>query len=155
MAVNFHELIQTAIAIEAKMAEFYGTMATKAITPETREILKFLASEEEEHRNLLETYLEQGVFPRVLEVSEVDLEPTLKVVDSITPDTAPGEALALAIESEENQYKFYEKLALKHPPGLTQNLLKKMADMELVHKERVEKLYLWFSRFQGQIILDT
>ena len=46
------------------MAEFYGTMATKATTPETREIFKILAGEEEEHRVLLEAYLEKGEFPQ-------------------------------------------------------------------------------------------
>jgi rubrerythrin len=155
MAANFRELIRKAIAIEAKMAEFYGTMATKATTPEAREIFKILAGEEEEHRALLQTYKEQGVFPRVSQVEEADLEPTLKVVASITPDTTPTDALAFAIRSEEYQHKFYKKLSQEYPPGLTQNFLKRMADMELVHKERVEKLHRWFSRFHGESIKDT
>jgi rubrerythrin len=148
MTANFRELIQKAIAIEARMAEFYGAMATKATTPETREILKILAGEEEEHRALLVTYLEQGQFPRVPRINEADLEPTLKVVGSINQDTAPGDALAFAIRSEEYQHRFYEKLAQDYPPGLTQNFLKRLADMELVHKERVEKLLRWYSRTQ-------
>jgi len=148
MTANFRELIQKAIAIEARMAEFYGAMAEKATTPETREILKILAGEETEHRTLLTTYLEQGQFPRVPRINEADLEPTLTVVGAITKDTAPGDALAFAIRSEEYQHRFYEKLAQDYPPGLTQNFLKRLADMELVHKERVEKLHRWFSRSQ-------
>ena len=65
MNANFRDLIQKAMAIEAKMAEFYGKMATKATTPETREVFKILAGEEEEHRVLLENYLEKGEFPQV------------------------------------------------------------------------------------------
>jgi hypothetical protein len=60
VSTNFRDLIKKAIAIEAKMAEFYGTMTTKATTPETREIFKILSGEEEEHRVLLENYLEKG-----------------------------------------------------------------------------------------------
>jgi len=39
-------LFKKAIAIEAKMAEFYDKMATKVTTPETREVFKILAGEE-------------------------------------------------------------------------------------------------------------
>ena len=41
MYADFRGLIRTAIAIAAAMAEFYGRMAVKATTPETREILVF------------------------------------------------------------------------------------------------------------------
>jgi rubrerythrin len=86
MSTHFHDLIQKAIAIEAKMAEFYRTMTTKATTPETREVFKILAGEEEEHRVLLENYLEKGEFPQVSQIKAADLEPTLREVASITPD---------------------------------------------------------------------
>ena len=155
MSDSFRELIQKAIAIEAKMAEFYGKMAKKATTPEAREVFKILAGEEEEHRALLENYAKQGEFPQVPRIGESDLEPTLKIVASITPDMAPADALAFAIRSEEGQHNFYKKLAQEYPPGLTQSFLKRLAEMELVHKEKVEKLHRWFSRFQEQVITDT
>ncbi len=155
MSANFRELLKKAIAIESKMAEFYGSMVTRATDPETREIFKILTEEEEEHRTLLETYLEQGVFPRMTQIKEADLEPTLKVVASISQDTTAIDALAFAVRSEEYQHRFYKKLALEYPPGLTQKFLERMADMELVHKERVEKLHRWFSRKQGESIKDA
>ena len=155
MGASFVNLIQKAMAIEAKMAEFYEKMAAKATTPETREVFKILAGEEEEHRALLENYLEKGEFPRLPQIGEGDLEPTLKVVASITPDMAPADALAFAIRSEEYQHRFYKKLAQEYPPGWTQNFLKRLADMELVHKEKVEKLHRWFSRVQEQLITET
>ena len=136
------------------MAAFYGNMATKATTSETREVLKILAGEEEEHRVSLENYLERGEFPKIPQIGEIDLEPTLKVVGSITSDMAPTDALAFAIRSEECQHKFYKKLSLAYPPGWTQNFLKRLADTELVHKEKVEMLHRWFSRFQGQLSAD-
>ena len=46
MEGNFRNLIQKAIAIEANMAEVYEKMATKATTPEAREVFKILAGEE-------------------------------------------------------------------------------------------------------------
>ncbi len=96
----------------------------------------------------------KGEFPQIPRIDESDLEPTLKVVASITPDMAPAEALAFAIRSEDFQHRFYQKLSQEYPPGLTQNFLKRLADMELVHKEKVEKLHRWFSRVQDQIITD-
>jgi rubrerythrin len=155
MGATFRELIRQAMAIESKMAEFYEKMADKATTPETRKVFEILAGEEKEHRSLLENYLEKGEFPSIPPVGEADLEPTLKMVASITPDMTPTDALAFAIRSEEYQHQFYKKLSRAYPPGWTQNFLKRLADMELVHKEKVEKLHRWFSRVQDQIITDT
>ena len=149
---NFRDLIQKAIAIEAKMAEFYGKMATKATTPETREVFKILAGEEEEHRVLLENYLEKGEFPQFPPWGKLILNRRSRWLRSITADMGPLDALAFAIRSEEYQHRFYKKLSLAYPPGWTQNFLKRLADMELVHKEKVEKLHRWFSRFQEQLI---
>ncbi len=88
---DFRNLIKKAIGIESKMADFYGKMATQATTPETREVFKILAGEEEEHRVLLANYLEEGTFPQVSPVGEADLAPTLKVVASITDEYgSPG-----------------------------------------------------------------
>jgi rubrerythrin len=148
---DFRDLIKKAIGIESKMADFYGKMATQATTPETREVFKILAGEEEEHRVLLANYLEEGTFPQVSPVGEADLAPTLKVVASITDDMGPLEALAFAIRSEGYQHQFYKKLSLAYPPGWTQNFLKRLADMELVHKEKVEKLHRWWARSQEQL----
>lgn len=111
MSTHFRDLVQKAIAIEAKMAAFYGTMVTKATTPETQEISKILAGEEEEHPILLEAYLEKGVFPKIPTINAADLEPTVKMVASITTDITPTDALAFAIRSEEYQHRFYKKLA--------------------------------------------
>jgi rubrerythrin len=147
---NFRDLIQTAMGIESKMAEFYGKMATQATTPETREVFQILAGEEEEHRVLLAKYLEKGVFPDIASVGAADLEPTLKVVASITKDIGPLDALAFAIRSEAYQHQFYKKLALSYPPGWTQTFLTRLADMELVHKEKVEKLHRWLARGSKQ-----
>jgi rubrerythrin len=155
MGATFRNLIQQAMAIESKMADFYENMATKATTPETREVFKILAGEEKEHRVFLENYLERGEFPPIPSVGEADLEPTLKVVASITPDMAPTDALAFAIRSEGYQHRFYKKLSLAYPPGWAQTLLNRLADMELVHQEKVEKLHRWFSRLQEQRLTAT
>jgi rubrerythrin len=141
MTANFHELLQKAIAIEARMAEFYDAMAKKATLPETRKIFKNLAEEENEHRFSLENYLEIGIFPQIPKSWEPDLDTVLNAVGSITPEMAPNDALALVIRSEECQHKFYEKLSMEYPSGLVHNFLKRMADMELAHKERVEKFF--------------
>jgi rubrerythrin len=154
MNANFRDLIQKAIAIEVKIAEYYKKMAEEVTNLEAREVFKILAGEEEEHRALLENYAEKGEFPQLPRIGESDLEPTLKAITSITPDMAPADALAFAIRVEEFQHRFYKKLAQEYPLGWTQNFLKRLADMELVHKEKVAQLHRWFSRFQEQLITD-
>ena len=63
------------------MAAVYGNMATKATTLEApARFSKILAGEEEEHRILLENYLERGQLPRLPQIGEGNLEPTLKMV---------------------------------------------------------------------------
>jgi rubrerythrin len=151
MSDSFRELIQKAITIETKMAAYYGKMAEEATNPEAREVFKILTGEEEEHRSLLENYAKEGEFPQVPRIGAADLEPTLEAVGSITPDMAPADALAFAIRSEEYQHRFYKKLAQEYPPGWTQKFLKRLSDMELVHKEQVEKLHRWFSQLQEQL----
>ena len=148
---HFRDLIVKAIAIEDKMAQFYGRMATQATSPETREVLLILAREEEEHRALLEKYLRLGVLPRHDILGTFNLEPVTKVVASITADISSVDALAFAIRSEEYQHRFYQKLSLAYPPGEIQDFLQKMAEVELAHKEKVERLQRWFLRFQGQL----
>ena len=133
MSASFRDLIQKAMAIEVKMAAYYGKMAEEATTSETREVFKILADEEEEHRALLENYAKKGEFPQVPRIGESDLEPTLKMVASITPDMAPTDALAFAIRSEELQHRFYQKLAQEYPPGWTQNFLKRLAAVSYTH----------------------
>jgi rubrerythrin len=98
----------------------------------------------------LANYLEKGEFPPIPSIGEADLEPTEKVVAAITRDMSPIDALAFAIRSEGYQHRFYKKLSLAYPPGWTQNFLKRLADMELVHQEKVEKLHRWFSRLPEQ-----
>ena len=155
MSDNFRELIQKAIAIEAKMAEFYGKMAEEATTRKPARFSKSWPAKKKNTEPHWKTMRRKVNFPKFPRIGESDLEPTLKVVGSITPDMAPADALAFAIRSEEYQHRFYKKLAQEYPPGLTQNFLKRLADMELVHKEKVEKLHRWFSRFQEQLITDT
>ena len=149
---DFRDLIKKAMGIESKMAEFYGKMARRPQLRKPARCFKILAGEEEEHRVLLANYLEEGAFPQVSPVGEADLAPTLKVVASITDDMGPFDALAFAIRSEEYQHQFYKKLSLAYPPGWTQNFLKRLADMELVHKEKVEKLHRWLSRVQDKLV---
>jgi len=70
MHPDFRSLIQKAITIEAKMAEFYGKMAKETTNREAREVFEILAGEEEEHRALLENYSEKGEFPQIPQIGE-------------------------------------------------------------------------------------
>jgi len=47
----------------------------------------------------------------------------------------------VAAEREFKAYEFYKKLAEIHPAGETRDILTRMANEELKHKEKMEYLY--------------
>lgn len=47
----------------------------------------------------------------------------------------------LAAHKELQSYNFYQSLAQEHPPGTVRDMLLKIANEEMKHKEKVEYLY--------------
>lgn len=146
MYAKFLEIVQQAIDIEEKMHQFYLKMASKVKDKQTQEAFQGLAEEEKEHKVLLEDYLKKGVFPPIAGIKDADLEAP-QGLPPITEEMPATDALTFAIRSEEFQHQFYKKLALSYPPGEIRGFLKKMAAIELTHKERIETIQGWMSRF--------
>jgi rubrerythrin len=59
----------------------------------------------------------------------------------IKKDIKSAEIYLIAANRELNAYNFYKGLADSHPAGDVKELLTKMANEELKHKEKMEYLY--------------
>jgi len=119
--------------------DLYNTVEDKA----AKNTLVFLADEERKHRGYLIKYRD-GVYPEnTITVSE---ETTAKIKEfsgkpEIKKTSKTKDIFLVAAERELGAYNFYKKLADIHPSGEVRELLLRMAQEELKHKEKMEYLH--------------
>jgi rubrerythrin len=140
MSTELEAIIKSAIDQEELSHNFYQRLAGLVTQPETKNTLEYLAQEELEHKNFLQSCFTARGCTLVGEPQNVHLAEML-AVPAISNDMPPKEALAIAAKREEGAYRFYQALASLQPPGEVQAFLNKMAKVELQHKEKVEYLY--------------
>jgi rubrerythrin len=140
MSAEMEAIIKSAITQEEMSHDFYKRLAGLVNHQETKDILEFLAKDELEHK----TFLLSCFTPKGCKLTgkgqNVHLAEMLEA-PAISDDLTPKEALVIAMKREEGSYRFYQTLADLQPPGEIQAFLKKMAQVELKHKEKVEYLY--------------
>jgi rubrerythrin len=100
------------------------------------------------HREFLETYLNGGFREGTLRLTEVvdykiveHLEDEPEAQKDAQGPLSPKKAFLIAAKRESASHEFYKELSLIHPPGQVRDLLLRMANEELRHKEKVEYLY--------------
>jgi rubrerythrin len=136
-------IIDLAIDKEQQSYDFYVGLQSRVKDQGTRETFEFLAKEEVKHKEFLMQYRKGDLGPDALRMSHVvdysiaeHLEP---------PDLAETldekDAFLLAAHRELRAYNFYRALAAIHPEGTVRQVLDRMANEELKHKEKVEYLY--------------
>jgi rubrerythrin len=136
-------IIDLAIDKEKQSYDFYIGLQSRVKDQGTRETLGFLAGEEIKHKEFLERYRKGDLGPNTLRLSHV-------VDYSIAEHLEPPEqkealegkdAYLLAAHRELKAYNFYRAFAAIHPEGPAKQMLDRMANEELKHKEKVEYLY--------------
>ncbi len=136
-------LIATAIKREEEAYDFYMGIHAKVRDEATRDTIAFVADEEKKHKAFLVQYRDGGFAADAMRMSDVVFykiaeyqeEPELKEnLDS-------AEVFLVAAHRELRSNQFYTELAKLHPSGGTRDMLLKMANEELKHKEKMEYLY--------------
>jgi rubrerythrin len=140
MGLELKELILQAIRQEELSHEFYLRLANLVTHQDTKETLEWLAKDELEHKDFLQSCLTPTGCRLQGEAHDTHLAEILQA-PAITPDLTPLDALKVAVKREEGSHRFYQRLADLQPPGEAKAFLEKMARMELAHKEKVEYLY--------------
>jgi len=134
-------IIERAIANEQEAHDFYTDLASRVEDREAKDTLEFLAREELGHKAYLLKYRADGFIEEArrgiidYKIAEHLTKPDVK------KDIEPKDVYIIAADRELNAHNFYKGLAELHPAGEIQNMLLRMADEELRHKEKMEYLY--------------
>jgi rubrerythrin len=140
MSTEMEAVVKSAIAQEELSHDFYRRLADTVSHADTKETLQYLAKEELEHKDFLQSCLTAQGCRLVGQPQDVHLAEMLEV-PAFHPDMSPKEALVVAMKREEGSYRLYQALAALQPPGEIREFLEKMAKVELSHKEKMEYLY--------------
>lgn len=140
---TFSYIIDLAIKREEEAYAFYIDLYDKVDEKSVKDTLKWLADEEKKHKAFLIKYRTGQLESDAMKLSDtIDYS----IADSLQePDIQAGmkneHVYMIAAHREFKSYKFYSDLATLHPEGGTRDILLKMANEELRHKEKMEYLY--------------
>lgn len=140
---SLKNLIETAIKNEEEARAFYLGLYDLVDDKLARETLQFLAGEELAHKQFLEAYLRgEKKFAALDLETPVDYH-VAQYADKPDPkkNMKSSEVYLVAAHREWNSYNFYKGLAALQPAGEAKDMLLRMANEELKHKEKVEYLY--------------
>ncbi len=140
---NIEYLINQAIKREEEAYSFYSGLLKIVTDPIARDALQFLADEEMKHREFLIQYREGKTGGKSLRMSDVVDYNIAQYIDAphIEKNMETRDVYLVAAHRELNSYNFYKSLADTQPVGEVKEMLLKMANEEMRHKEKVEYLY--------------
>ena len=137
------DYIDIAIKREIEAFDFYRGLIDRVEDQSARYALEQLAAEEKKHREFLEAYKAGKLGDQALRLTQVI---DYKIAEHLEkPDIKKSleskDVYLVAAFREQNSYNFYAGLAAVHPEGGVKDILLRMANEELRHKEKVEYLY--------------
>lgn len=142
-AQSLQSVIGTAIKNEEEARAFYLGLYDLVQDALARETLKFLAAEELAHKEFLQDYLKgEKKFASLSLDTPIDYH-IAQYTEKPDPkkNLNSSDVYLVAAHREWNSYNFYKALAALQPAGEVREMLLRMADQELKHKEKVEYLY--------------
>jgi rubrerythrin len=143
MDTRLQGLIDTAIKREEDAYLFYMNLLGKVKEAAAQEAITWIAGEERKHREFLVKYRQGGFGAAGLRLSDVVY---YKIAEHFAEPEAADEmnsaqVFLIASHRELRSHRFYGELAEQHPAGEARELLLRMANEELKHKEKMEYLY--------------
>jgi rubrerythrin len=138
------EYINVAIGREEEAYHFYTDLAGKVTDASARETLVWIGEEEKKHKAFLEKFRADGVGPEAMRLSDVVYYKIAEHLDEpeAEGDLARQDVFLLASHRELRSFQFYSELAGLYDEGeAVRDMLQKIANEELKHKEKMEYLY--------------
>lgn len=140
---DWGDILGLAITKEQEAFDFYIDLAKMAADKQAKDALEYVAGEEKKHKEFLVGYRDKGIGAAGFKPGTVV---DYKIAEHLqAPDPKPGieqkDVYLLAAHREKNAHEFYISLAAVHPDGEAKNVLLKMAEEELKHKEKMEYYY--------------
>lgn len=133
-------IIERAIKNEEEAYDFYMDLSCRIGDIEVKDTLLFLAQEEKKHKEYLLRYRKEAFIGAARPVIDYKVAENL-VKPDIKKDIESKDVYLIAANRELNAHNFYKGLAELHPAGDVRDMLLRMADEELKHKEKMEYLY--------------
>ena len=136
-------LIDTAIRREEDAYTFYMGIHGKVADPAVRETIAWIAGEEQKHKAFLVRYRKGDFGAGELRLSEVAY---YKIAEhqnepEVKEDMNRSDVYLVAAHREMRSHQFYTALSHQHAAGEAKEMLLRMANEELKHKEKMEYLY--------------
>ena len=139
------DILRTAIRREIDAYNLYSSAVAVAQDAVAKEVLTDLANQEKGHRTRLETLADGNVF-KILSRIQVRKVENLKITDYLVEVPLAAESdlqdiLIVAGKRERASFELYAAMARIAPDDGTRKLFEFLANEELGHKIRVERLY--------------
>lgn len=138
-----NSFLDLAIQREVEAYEFYMDLYNRVTDNTAKEALKWIAGEEKKHEEFLKNYKEGKIPSGTLKLSEVEDQ---KIAEHVSAPEAKAnmdtkDVYLIAAHRELASYTFYTEFAKLHSEAEVKDMLTKIANEELKHKEKVEYLY--------------
>jgi len=137
------EVIDKAIQREEEAYRFYMELYDQIDDKSAKNTLEWVAGEEKKHKAFLVDYREGKYGSKTLRMSDVVHYKIAEYQEDpeIAKDMKREDVFLVASHRESRSYQFYSELAEMHPRGEVRDMLDRMANEELKHKEKMEYLY--------------
>jgi rubrerythrin len=134
---DYREALKLAIQREEDAAQFYQTMADRIHQPDPKALLKRLAIEEKGHKEILAKFASEVKNP-----PEGSFIPPAYSFDQVDENDLTTEKIfQIAIQKEEESLNFYSRFLVYFFKTGHEEIFKKIFEVELKHKEQLERNY--------------
>ena len=141
--ITLEEVIGQAIEREEDSFAFYEHLRGAVLDTVSKDTLDFMAKEELQHKRILEQYKKGELGQDALSLRKVVDALVVEALghSEITEVMDHKDIFLVAAQREKASHEFYMNLAQLQPEGELKSLFLKLAQEELVHKEKAEYLY--------------
>jgi rubrerythrin len=143
MEKRVSDILEIAIKREEDAYDFYMDIHSKVVDAGVKDTLEFIAGEEKKHKAFLVSYRDGDFGATALRMSDVVDYKIAEYLEEpeVGENLKPEDVYLVASHRELRSHHFYTELANLHADGNLQEMLLKMANEELKHKEKMEYLY--------------
>ena len=143
MGKRVSDIIEIAIKREEEAYDFYMDIHSKVVDAGVKDTLEFIAGEEKKHKAFLVSYRDGNFGAKALRMSAVVDYKIAEYLEEpeVDENSNPEDVYLMASHREFRSHHFYTELANLHAEGDLREMLLKMANEELKHKEKMEYLY--------------
>ena len=137
------DILEIAIKRDEEAYDFYMDIHSKVSDTSVKDTLKFIAGEEKKHKAFLVSYRDGDFGEKALRMSDVVDYKIAEYLEEpeVNENAKPEDIYLVASHREFRSHLFYTELANLHAGGDPREMLLKMANEELKHKEKMEYLY--------------